>query len=88
MHTYIQVIDTARGQALATEFNMKFFETSAKSNINVEKAFFEIARDVVKRLHELKEKTAIEAAKTGTAGKKEGTVKLEKPAAKSGSCRC
>mmetsp|Transcript_38804 Transcript_38804/g.122296 ORF Transcript_38804/g.122296 Transcript_38804/m.122296 type:complete len:227 (-) Transcript_38804:135-815(-) len=34
-----KVIETARGQALADEFGIKFFETSAKNNINVEKAF-------------------------------------------------
>ena len=47
-----KVVDTARGQALADEFGIKFFETSAKNNINVEKAFFEIARDVTKGLAE------------------------------------
>ena len=47
-----QVIDTARGQALADEFGIKFFETSAKNNINVEKAFFEIAREVMKGIAE------------------------------------
>jgi GTPase SAR1 family protein len=47
-----QVIDTARGQALADEYGIKFFETSAKNNINVEKAFFEMAREVLKRLME------------------------------------
>lgn len=39
-------ISTERGQQLADDFNMKFFETSAKTGMNVEKAFFTIARDV------------------------------------------
>mmetsp|Transcript_20454 Transcript_20454/g.47836 ORF Transcript_20454/g.47836 Transcript_20454/m.47836 type:complete len:210 (-) Transcript_20454:230-859(-) len=43
-------VDTARGQALADEFGVKFFETSAKNNIMVEQAFLTIARDVMKRL--------------------------------------
>jgi Ras-related protein Rab-8A len=39
-----------QGQALADEFNVKFMETSAKANINVEEAFFTLARDIKKRL--------------------------------------
>jgi Ras-related protein Rab-8A len=39
-----QVVTKEQGQALADEFNIKFLETSAKSNINVEEAFFTLAR--------------------------------------------
>uniref|UniRef100_A0A6T8NAK7 Rab8 n=2 Tax=Hemiselmis andersenii TaxID=464988 RepID=A0A6T8NAK7_HEMAN len=66
-----KVIDTARGQALADEFGIKFFETSAKNNINVEKAFFEIARDVLKGL-------ADKEGKDGPVKPKDGTIKLPK----------
>ena len=45
-----QVISKEQGQALADEYNIKFLETSAKSNIGVEEAFFALARDVKKRL--------------------------------------
>jgi Ras-related protein Rab-8A len=45
-----KVVETGRGQALATEFHMKFFETSAKTNLNVVEAFTTIARDIKKRL--------------------------------------
>lgn len=45
-----KAVDTAKGQALADEYGMKFFETSAKNNINVEEAFVSIARDIKKRL--------------------------------------
>ncbi|KAJ2817694.1 GTP-binding protein [Coemansia erecta] len=38
------------GQALANKFNIQFKETSAKSNINVEEAFLELASDIKKRL--------------------------------------
>jgi Ras-related protein Rab-8A len=73
------VIDSARGQALADEYGMKFFETSAKNNINVEKAFFEMAREVLKRLME-------QDAKEG----KGPVVSLPSPEQekKSGSCKC
>jgi len=45
-----KVVDTARGQALADEYNIKFFETSAKANINVVESFTAIAMDIKKRL--------------------------------------
>jgi len=45
-----KVVETARGQALADEYSIKFFETSAKSNTNVVEAFTSIATDIKKRL--------------------------------------
>eukprot|EP00850_Spirogloea_muscicola_P002780 SM000011S18958 [mRNA] locus=s11:46574:48914:- [translate_table: standard] len=39
-------------RALADEFGIKFFETSAKTNLNVENVFFTIARDIKQRLAE------------------------------------
>lgn len=41
---------TSKGQALADEYGIKFFETSAKTNLNVEEVFFSIARDIKQRL--------------------------------------
>lgn len=43
-------VDYARGQALAQEYEIKFFETSAKTNQNVVEAFEAIASDIKKRL--------------------------------------
>jgi len=45
-----KVIDTARGKALADEYQIKFMETSAKNSINVDDAFTSLARDIKKRL--------------------------------------
>ncbi|KAI9297306.1 ras-domain-containing protein [Neoconidiobolus thromboides FSU 785] len=45
-----KVITTEQGQALADEFGIRFVETSAKSNIGVEEAFFTLARDIKKRI--------------------------------------
>jgi len=45
-----RIIDTARGKALADEFKIAFYETSAKNSINVEDAFISLARDVKKRI--------------------------------------
>jgi len=42
-------IARARGEALAREHGIPFFETSAKTNTNVEKAFFEITRAILKK---------------------------------------
>lgn len=43
---------TQQGQDLANEFGIQFFETSAKSNQNIEEAFRSIAVDIQKRLAE------------------------------------
>lgn len=40
----IQVITKEQGESLAEEFGIRFLETSAKSNIGVEEAFFSLAR--------------------------------------------
>jgi Ras-related protein Rab-8A len=43
-------VKVEQGKALADEFGLKIFETSAKLNINVDKAFVSIATDIVERL--------------------------------------
>ncbi|XP_039069070.1 ras-related protein RABE1c-like [Hibiscus syriacus] len=45
-----RAVPTSKGQALADEYGIQFFETSAKTNLNVEEVFFSIARDIKKRL--------------------------------------
>jgi Ras-related protein Rab-8A len=37
-------IDSSQGEALAKEFGMAFFETSARSGTNVNETFFHIAK--------------------------------------------
>jgi Ras-related protein Rab-8A len=44
------VVTTEEGQGLADDFGIQFFETSAKNDINVEKAFITIAREVKNRM--------------------------------------
>lgn len=43
-------MSTERGQALADELGIPFLEVSAKSNINVDQAFYSLAADIKKRL--------------------------------------
>jgi len=43
-------VETTRGQALADEYGIKFYEASAKTNMNVGEAFESIAIDIKKRL--------------------------------------
>ncbi|KIZ04973.1 small rab-related GTPase [Monoraphidium neglectum] len=47
-----RAVPYARGKALADEYGIAFFETSAKDNSNVEEAFTSIARDVMQRLQQ------------------------------------
>mmetsp|Transcript_41371 Transcript_41371/g.93510 ORF Transcript_41371/g.93510 Transcript_41371/m.93510 type:complete len:210 (-) Transcript_41371:451-1080(-) len=63
-----KVITSARGQALADQHNIKFYETSAKNNINVEEAFCTIARDIKQRLFD-----------GGGAAQAAGRVNLNQP---------
>ncbi|KAI9254241.1 GTP-binding protein ypt2 [Sporodiniella umbellata] len=45
-----RVISKEQGEMLANELGIRFMETSAKANIGVEEAFFDLARDIKKRL--------------------------------------
>ncbi|KAK4798314.1 hypothetical protein SAY86_030640 [Trapa natans] len=56
-----RAVPTAKGQALADEYGIKFFETSAKTNMNVEEVFFSIARDIKQRLSEADAKSEPQA---------------------------
>lgn len=45
-----RAVPTEEGQKLADELGIPFMEVSAKTNINVEKAFFSLASDIKKRI--------------------------------------
>jgi Ras-related protein Rab-8A len=44
------VISTAQGQELADSLGIPFLEVSAKTNHNVDKAFYTLASDIKKRI--------------------------------------
>lgn len=56
-------VTTAQGQELADEYNIKFFETSAKTKFNVEEVFTSIARDIKIRLDQTNAKIDLPAAR-------------------------
>lgn len=45
-----RVVSTEQGQQLADELGIPFLEVSAKSNINIDQAFYSLAADIKKRL--------------------------------------
>jgi len=44
-----RMISTARGQEIATQNNIKFYETSAKNNQNINDAFVTLAEDILSK---------------------------------------
>ncbi|CAO3623347.1 unnamed protein product [Mucor hiemalis] len=52
-----RAISKEQGETLANELNIRFMETSAKANIGVEEAFFDLARDIKKRLIDTQQAT-------------------------------
>lgn len=45
-----RVVERERGAELAREYGLKFMETSAKNNVNVDEGFLSLAKDIKKRL--------------------------------------
>lgn len=62
-------VSTEQGQALANELGIPFMEVSAKTNINIEKAFYSLAGDIKKRLMDSSKDTGAAAggAQSGIA---------------------
>ena len=73
----------AQGQALAQEFGIAFFETSAKLNKNVDEAFMAMARDIVERL---KKDPDAYGSEGGVSLKKDAGKKKVDGAAAGGCC--
>ncbi|XP_034468533.1 ras-related protein Rab-8A isoform X1 [Hippoglossus hippoglossus] len=69
-----------RGEQLALEFGIKFMETSAKANINVENAFLTLARDIKSKMDTKLEGNAAQGSSHG--------VKISEPQKKTSFFRC
>jgi GTPase KRas protein len=76
---------TTEGQNLARQFGCKFIETSAKSRINVDNAFYDIVREI-RRYN--KEMSSYTGAPPG--GQSNGISKMgvEDDGEKNGCCGC
>ena len=76
-----KVIDADTGKQLADEYGLEFFETSAKTGLNVSELFQHIAHNIIKD----KKKPGV-----GSAGGREGTITIgkkdEKKKDKGGCC--
>lgn len=73
-----KVVSTEEGKKLAEEFNMLFWETSAKNGVNVEQCFHSIAKSVKDRI--------IADGGSGPTGGKSVTLNSSKPTTKKGCC--
>ena len=49
-------VTVEQGKDFASQYGMKFFETSAKENRNVEEAFKEMTKDIINSLKKVNEK--------------------------------
>lgn len=67
-----RVISEEQGQALADELGIPFLEVSAKSNINIDKAFYSLAADIKKRLIDSSKNEAGSSGGVNVGDKSEG----------------
>ena len=71
-------VTTSEGQGLARSFNSPFMESSAKTRVNVEEAFFELVREI--------RKSGGGGAKPGAAGAQGGAAGKPAKAGRRGRC--
>jgi len=80
-----RVVEQEKGAELAREYGIKFLETSAKTNVNVEQAFIDLARDIKKRLIDSPgDANKSEVAKNGQG--KAGVIDPKSASTQSRSC--
>jgi GTPase KRas protein len=74
------------GEAVAREFGCKFIETSAKSRLNVDNAFYDIVREI-RRYN--KEMSSYSGGGGGFARAPDGKMDMSEPGDSRGCCgRC
>ncbi|KAK3094723.1 hypothetical protein FSP39_005446 [Pinctada imbricata] len=77
-----RVVSKEKGESLAIEHGIKFMETSAKASINVEEAFFTLARDIKAKMDKKLENSNVQSKGSG------GQQLTNKPPAKKSGWRC
>ena len=77
---------SAEGQTLARNFGCKFIETSAKSRINVDNAFYDIVREIRRYNKEMSSYTG--APGSNGNGPQKTTFDTDDQAEKKGCCGC
>ncbi|PSC76058.1 Rab8 -family small GTPase [Micractinium conductrix] len=81
-----RAVPYSRGQALADEFRMQFFETSAKANTNVDEVFQSVARDIMLRLKDTQPDAASSGGGGGGPNLRVGAARPKAASSKSGCC--
>ena len=85
-----RMVSYGEGENLAKEFKIKFYETSAVEDLNVEECFLNIANDVVNRVSGTGPKGGAVSGSGDTAKLDEGNVSVsannKKPASSLGWC--
>jgi len=69
-----RAVSTERGQALADELGIPFLEVSAKSNINIDKAFYSLAADIKKRIIDTSKNEQAPSSGVNVGGAGEGGI--------------
>ena len=65
-------MSTERGQQLADELGIPFLEVSAKTNTNIDKAFYSLASDIKKRIIDTSKPEQAGAGPAVNVGEKSG----------------
>ncbi|CAI7664579.1 hypothetical protein N7541_009719 [Penicillium brevicompactum] len=79
-----RVVSEQEGEALARQFNCKFIETSAKSRINVENAFYDLVREIRRYNKEMSSYPSGSGAFGARAP--EGKMDVSEPGESAGCC--
>jgi len=79
-------VSTQEGQQLAKNFGCKFIETSAKSRINVDNAFYDIVREIRRYNKEMSSYTGAPSSGAGQNGIQK--MGVEDEGEKKGCCSC
>ncbi|PCG97428.1 Small GTPase superfamily, Rab type [Penicillium occitanis (nom. inval.)] len=79
-----RAVTQQEGEALARQFGCKFIETSAKSRINVENAFYDLVREIRRYNKEMSSYPSASGAFSG--GAPHGKMDVSEPGEEAGCC--